>query len=77
MCGVRLRIPLTRQEVRRGGLLTTPALSGFVDPAAKEPVEWLDQEGNVLPAPPTAIVQKQATLQKNYTYELPGVDLGG
>jgi hypothetical protein len=76
MCGVRFRIPLTRQEVKHGVLLTYPALMGFVNIQRGESAQWMDEQGNPLPAQPAAIVQKQATLQETHAYELPGIDLG-
>jgi hypothetical protein len=76
MRGVRFRVPLTRQEVKHGVLLTHPALMGFVNVWRGESVQWADEQGNPLPAQPTAIVRKQATLQETHTRELPGIDLG-
>jgi hypothetical protein len=78
MRGVRFRIPLARSEVERGVLVLEPALRGFVSPRDWEFIQWLDEQGQALPAAPTSLRQQvSSSTGESFSYDLPAIDLRG
>jgi hypothetical protein len=77
LCGVRFRIPLSRQEVKRGVLIIHPAFDYFSH-RELEPVEaqLLDQKGCPLPAHPVIIRAEADTPSGRHTIERDAFDLG-
>jgi hypothetical protein len=77
MRGVRFRIVLGRQEVRQGVLALNSVLAGFVSQYEVGSVQWMDEQGQPLSAPPAWLNERRRSLGKAFTYRRPALDLGG
>ncbi|MFQ6057870.1 MAG: hypothetical protein ACE5MB_03190 [Anaerolineae bacterium] len=77
MRGVRFRIPLSRQEVKRGVLIIDPSFHYFLRrEIPHQDVHLLDASGRLLPTRVVTLKQKVKTILEPFTRELPAFDLG-
>jgi hypothetical protein len=77
MKGVRFRIPLSRQEVKRGVLIIDPAFCTFLRrEIPHQDARLLDASGRPLPTLVVTLKQKVETILEPFTREIPAFDLG-
>ena len=77
MRGVHFRIPITRQEVKRGVLLIDPAFRYFLRrEIPHQNVHLLDASGRLLPTRVVTLKQKVQTILEPFTRQLPAFVLG-
>lgn len=77
MRGVRFRIPVTRQEAKRGVLFIDPGFHHFLrQRTAHEDVQFLDTAGHPLAVRVVVVKQTLEGLHGPYTYEAHAFDLG-
>ncbi len=77
MRGVRFRIPLSREEIKRRFLFIDPAFRYFLRrEIAHDQVQLLDEAGRSLPVRVVTLKQKRQTLLGSYEYEFHAFDLG-
>jgi hypothetical protein len=78
MRGVRFRIPVTRQETKRGVLFIDPGFHHFLrQGTAHEDVQLLDDAGQALAVRVVVVKQTREGRFGPFTYEAPAFDLGG
>ena len=77
MQGVRFRIPLSREEVKRGLLYVDPAFRYFLRrEIAHDQIHLLDEAGRSLPTLAVTLEQKAQGLFGPFEYEIHALDLG-
>ncbi len=77
MQGVRFRIPLSREEVKRGLLFVDPACRYFLRrEVAYDQMHLLDEAGRSMPTRVVTLKRKVQGLFGPFEYEIPALDLG-